>query len=46
MGSICGLSRVSVSQIFTQLERQQVITRAGRLVVVVDAAQLELLSRT
>jgi CRP/FNR family transcriptional regulator len=46
MGSICGLSRVSVSQIFTQLEREQVITRAGRLVVVVDAARLELLSRT
>ena len=46
MGSICGLSRVSVSQIFTQLEREQVITRAGRLVVVVDAARLDVLSRT
>lgn len=46
MGSICGLSRVSVSHIFTQLEREQVITRAGRLVVVMDTARLELLSRT
>ena len=46
MGSICGLSRVSVSHIFTQLEREQVITRAGRLVVIVDAARLELLSRS
>lgn len=46
MGSICGLSRVSVSHIFTQLEREQVITRAGRLVVIVDLARLEVLSRT
>ena len=46
MGSICGLSRVSVSHIFTQLEREQVITRAGRLVVIVDAARLDVLSRT
>ena len=46
MGSICGLSRVSVSHIFTQLEREQVITRAGRLVVIVDAARLEVLSRS
>lgn len=46
MGSICGLSRVSVSHIFTQLEREGVITRAGRLVVVVDMARLEVLSRT
>ena len=44
MGSICGLSRVSVSHIFTQLEREQVITRAGRLVVVIDTARLEVLS--
>jgi CRP/FNR family transcriptional regulator len=46
MGSICGLSRVSVSHIFSQLERDRVITRAGRLVVILDAAQLEVLSRT
>ena len=46
MGSICGLSRVSVSHIFSQLERDQIITRAGRLVVVRDPARLELLSRT
>jgi len=46
MGSICGLSRVSVSNIFTQLEREQVIARAGRLVVIVDSARLEVLSRT
>jgi CRP/FNR family transcriptional regulator len=46
MGSICGLSRVSVSHIFTQLERERVITRAGRLVVIVDATRLEVLSRT
>lgn len=46
MGSICGLSRVSVSQIFSQLEREQVIARDGRLVVILDAARLELLSRT
>jgi len=46
MGSICGLSRVSVSNIFTQLEREQVIARAARLVVIVDAARLEVLSRT
>ena len=46
MGSICGLSRVSVSHIFSQLEREQIITRAGRLVVVLDPVRLELLSRT
>ncbi|MBU3738336.1 MAG: Crp/Fnr family transcriptional regulator [Rhodoferax sp.] len=46
MGSICGLSRVSVSHIFTALEREQVITRAGRLVVIVDRARLEALARS
>lgn len=46
MGSICGLSRVSVSNIFTQLEREQVIGRAGRLVVILDIARLEIQSRT
>ena len=46
MGSICGLSRVSVSHIFTWLAQEGVITRSGRLVVVVDVARLTLLSRT
>jgi CRP/FNR family transcriptional regulator len=46
MGSICGLSRVSVSHIFTWLAQERVITRSGRLVVVVDVARLTLLSRT
>ncbi len=46
MGSICGLSRVSVSHVFTALEREHVIARAGRLVVVQDAARLEQLSKT
>ncbi|MCY7308604.1 MAG: Crp/Fnr family transcriptional regulator, partial [Rhodoferax sp.] len=45
MGSICGLSRVSVSHIFTQLEREQVITRSGRLVVIVDWVRLEALAK-
>ena len=46
VGSICGLSRVSVSHIFTQLAREQVIARQGRQVVVVDAARLDLLARS
>lgn len=46
MGSICGLSRVSVSHTFSQLERDGVITRAGRLVVVRDMERLALLSRS
>jgi len=46
MGSICGLSRVSVSQTFSQLERERVIARDGRLVVVLDPARLDVLSRT
>ena len=40
------LFRSSVSHIFSQLEREQVITRAGRLVVVLDPVRLELLART
>ena len=40
MGSICGLSRVSVSNVFTALERDDVITRSGRLVARVPAAAL------
>ena len=40
MGNICGLSRVSVSNVFTLLEREGVITRSGRLIVIRDAQQL------
>ena len=46
MGNICGLSRVSVSQVLSQLEREQALTRVGRVVVVIDAARLQLLSRS
>ncbi len=46
MGNICGLSRVSVSNIFTRLEREKVIARAGRLIVIRDAPQLVTQSRT
>lgn len=46
MGSICGLSRVSVSHIFTALERDHIITRAGRLVVIVDRSRLEALAHS
>jgi CRP/FNR family transcriptional regulator, cyclic AMP receptor protein len=41
MGNICGLSRVSVSHVFTALERDAVIGRDGRLVVVLDRERLE-----
>lgn len=41
MGNICGLSRVSVSHVFTALERDAVIGRDGRLVVVLDRDRLE-----
>ncbi len=44
MGRICGLSRVSVSQIFSMLEREGVITHAGRCVVVRDHDRLVTLS--
>ena len=46
MGNICGLSRVSVSHVFTALERDSVIERAGRLVVVLDRERLEHFART
>ena len=46
MGNICGLSRVSVSQIFTLLEREDVIARAGRLIVIRNAPGLAQRSRT
>ena len=40
MGNICGLSRVSVSNVFTRLEREGVIARSGRLIVICDVQQL------
>lgn len=40
MGSICGLSRVSVSHIFAELERLGVVERSERLVVVLAPRQL------
>lgn len=46
MGNICGLSRVSVSHVFTQLEHEGVIGRAGRLIVVRDLERLRALART
>lgn len=46
MGSICGLSRVSVSNVFTMLERERVIARAGRLVIICDSTRLEQLSNS
>ena len=46
MGNICGLSRVSVSHIFTLLERETVIARSGRLIVIRDAPRLAHLSKT
>lgn len=46
MGNICGLSRVSVSNVFTLLEREGVIARSGRLIVICDAPQLMRQSRT
>ena len=45
MGCICGLSRVSVSQIICQLEREQILARDGRLVVIRDAKRLAQMSR-
>ncbi len=45
MGNICGLSRVSVSNIFTTLERESIIARSGRLIVICDAQQLVQQSR-
>ena len=46
MGSICGLSRVSVSQVFTALEQEGVIARDGRLIVVLDRHKLATLAHT
>ncbi len=40
MGHICGLSRVSVSQMFGVLESEGLVVAAGRHVVVRDAARL------
>ena len=46
MGNICGLSRVSVSSIFSLLERENLIARAGRLIVICDTPRLAQRSRT
>ena len=46
MGNLCGLSRVSVSNVFSQLERDGVIARSGRLVVICDAPQLVDMAKT
>jgi len=40
MGHICGLSRVSVSQIFSMLEREDIICHDGRAVVIRDRQAL------
>jgi len=44
MGHICGLSRVSVSQIFGALEREGLIAAVGRHVAILDAARLAALA--
>lgn len=46
MGNLCGLSRVSVSNIFTRLEREGVVGRSGRLVLIRDAQRLAALARS
>ena len=46
MGNICGLSRVSVSHVFTLLESDGVIARAGRLIVVRELERLREMART
>jgi CRP/FNR family cyclic AMP-dependent transcriptional regulator len=40
MGDICGLSRVSVSNTFSTLEREGILGRTGRLVLIRDAERL------
>lgn len=44
MGNLCGLSRVSVSHIFSRLEHEGVISRAGRLVVIRQGQRLAALA--
>lgn len=44
MGRICGLSRVSVSKIFSMLAREDIICHEGRAVVVRDAGALTRMS--
>ena len=45
MGNICGLSRVSVSNIFSRLRRDGIVTLQQRHTVVKDAAALEAIAR-
>jgi CRP/FNR family transcriptional regulator len=46
MGDLCGLSRVSVSQVLGRLAGQGVVAEAGRNVVVLAADRLAALART
>lgn len=46
MGYLCGLSRVSVANVFSELERSSVIGKKGRLVLIKDAPQLMSLARS
>lgn len=45
MGNICGLSRVRVSNIFTSLEREKIIARSDRLVLILNPDKLVHLSQ-
>lgn len=45
MGNICGLSRVSVSKIFSRLRRDGIVTMQQRHTVVKDRAALEAIAR-
>lgn len=40
MGRLCGLSRVSVSKIFSMLTQENVIGHEGRAVIIRDTAAL------
>jgi CRP/FNR family transcriptional regulator len=46
MGDLCGLSRVSVSQVLGRLAHEGVVAEAGRNVVVLAADRLAALART
>jgi CRP/FNR family cyclic AMP-dependent transcriptional regulator len=46
MGDLCGLSRVSVSQILAQLAEQRVVAEEGRHLVVLGEDRLAALART
>ncbi|QRX81757.1 Crp/Fnr family transcriptional regulator [Glaciimonas sp. PAMC28666] len=44
MANVCSISRVSVSNIFSMLEDQHVITREGRNIVIIDPKRLTTLA--